>query len=302
MLEKCLSSLLPHVSASKHSDKLVIVENDDSPHCKSLVDGLAARYPDIDLTYVLETDIGIPQARNRAMDVALAQQVDWLAFIDDDEIVEPGWLEAMRTAADSMGADALHGPTISKMPAKLPIWITPPKFRNKRRGQQLETAGTNNTMIRMDWLRHKGTDLRFDGSFRFSGGSDIDFFFRMSRAGGRITWVDDAIVSELMSLGRLAIYWQLRRAYSVALVSTYVHRKYSRRGILPTVARSVWKSATRLIRGIGQCMAGGVILLVNKSKGTKILFRGGKSLAFSIGTVLGLFAMNTQPYKTTVGH
>jgi len=81
VLKRCLTSV-----AAQQPDEIIVVDNapaDDST--RRLVAGSAA-------TYVCEPAVGLSRARNRG---ALASSADVVAFIDDDAMAEPGWLEAL---------------------------------------------------------------------------------------------------------------------------------------------------------------------------------------------------------------
>ncbi len=74
--------------------RFLVVENDDEPRARDLV---TARHPlpAGALDYVLETDPGIPFARNRAAREAIVAGHELLAFVDDDEVVARDWLDRL---------------------------------------------------------------------------------------------------------------------------------------------------------------------------------------------------------------
>jgi GT2 family glycosyltransferase len=84
-LEKCIEALL-RLSGGAH--EIVVV--DSGPRTGATRE-LVARYPRI--RYVCEERPGLDRARNRAIREAGGEIV---AFTDDDAIVDPGWLEAVR--------------------------------------------------------------------------------------------------------------------------------------------------------------------------------------------------------------
>ena len=93
MLTQCLISVCEECAVESIGVTVVVVENDKEESCLSVIENLQLAYPDIKLIYTNEPRVGIPCARNRAVDVALAQRADWIAFIDDDEKLEAGWLK-----------------------------------------------------------------------------------------------------------------------------------------------------------------------------------------------------------------
>src|SRR5262249_38489257 len=74
--------------------ELLIVDNDAAGSARATVE--AARdsltFP---VHYVIEEERGIARARNRVLTEALRLNADYLAFVDDDEIMQPGWLDAL---------------------------------------------------------------------------------------------------------------------------------------------------------------------------------------------------------------
>ena len=69
----------------------IIVENDAAAASRELVDGLRIDFADGALVYAVEPEIGIPQARNTAVHVALGLGAKFICFVDDDETVAKDW-------------------------------------------------------------------------------------------------------------------------------------------------------------------------------------------------------------------
>lgn len=57
-----------------------------------------------------EPDMSIAQVRNRA---ALAAHGDWLVFLDADDVLKPGYIAAMKAAAERLGGDWLLEPRVA---------------------------------------------------------------------------------------------------------------------------------------------------------------------------------------------
>ena len=96
--------------------QVIIVEND---HASVLQAPLPCRVP---IHYALEQRVGIPCARNRVIAEALLlnPRPEWLAFVDDDETVDPHWLQAMGSLAATTSADVVTGPSIPMLPPPAP--------------------------------------------------------------------------------------------------------------------------------------------------------------------------------------
>jgi glycosyltransferase involved in cell wall biosynthesis len=100
---------------SKEFHEIIIVDNASSDATREFVCSRASR--DSNLRYVREPTIGLSSARNTGIRAARGE---YLAFIDDDAIAEPGWLTGIFLAIDA------HGPEAGCMSGKIsPIWDAP---------------------------------------------------------------------------------------------------------------------------------------------------------------------------------
>ena len=96
--------------------ELVIADNDQTPS----VERWRARWPDeapFPVRYVHEPAAGVSNARNAAMSAARGGLI---AFLDDDNEAEPGWLAALLEAQDRFDADVVFGPVGARAPAAGP--------------------------------------------------------------------------------------------------------------------------------------------------------------------------------------
>lgn len=84
MLERCLQSL----SVLQHDDlEIIVVDNRPAAPTRELV--MQRRARDSRVRYVAEHRAGLSVARNRGI---AETQAEFLAFTDDDAVVDPGWL------------------------------------------------------------------------------------------------------------------------------------------------------------------------------------------------------------------
>jgi len=290
-----LESVAGEIAATGGSHSVVVVENDVGPRSAGVVHQLKSSYPGLNITYILEPRLGISTARNRALGLGLASNADWIAFIDDDEVAQPGWLQAMLRGASTLEADVLTGPVRHVLELQ-PVWMRACKFKNVARGSTLSTAATNNTAVRAAWLRPHFPALSFDEDFNFSGGEDSDFFYRVTDLGGRIVWVDDASLSEFVPASRLTLKYQLGRTVRVAENSFRIHRR--RRGFAAAIRRYLPKAIGRMGRGVILVVSGAALRLFSKPIGARVWFDGSKALASGVGTMLGVIGVKPNPYET----
>lgn len=214
MLSECLRSVVDQSLPSDDRVELIVIDNNPTPEAGDIVDeiGAGASFPVI---FVHEPEPGIPHARNRGVDEALARGADWIVCIDDDEIADPDWLANLMAAADRFDADVIQGKLVKIYPEKLPLFVLPTNYPTRSEGQELEVAYTHNVAFAA-WLvaPDKGA-LRFDEGLRFTGGSDSHFFRRARKKGARIVATDKSVVRETQVPERLNLKWQLRREYRV---------------------------------------------------------------------------------------
>jgi len=100
--------------------EILIVDNNSLDNTAAVAESLskACRIP---IRYVLESQQGIPFARNRAIEESL--QNAFLAFIDSDELPGEKWLEAAHRGLDHYRGDCVGGKISVSLP-KRPKWLS----------------------------------------------------------------------------------------------------------------------------------------------------------------------------------
>jgi glycosyltransferase involved in cell wall biosynthesis len=152
-----------------------------------------------DVRYVLEPKAGLDFARNAALHAA---QGDYLAFLDDDVVVDQGWLDglyrAWRTRPDAGGFTGLVLPYRLDTEAQVCFearggfgrGFQPQVFGRARFGNALHPvgagilgAGCNMCFDRRLLLEIGGFDEALDTGAPLPGGGDLDIFYRVLRTG-----------------------------------------------------------------------------------------------------------------------
>ena len=228
--------------------KIIVVDNDSAGHARALCEELRSslRWP---LKCSIEPRRGIPYARNRSVACAQEEHVDFVAFLDDDEVPEPSWLDELLFVQRLYDADVVGGPVLPHFTVPVPTWMTNAGFFERRRlptGSLVDWAGTNNVLVRSQVFENM--DKIFDERFALSGGSDRDFFTRAHQRGYKIVWADDALVYEWVPESRAKIGWLLQRHYRYG--NTHSLRNVEAQPSVVVRARLAAEAGKHFVRGL----------------------------------------------------
>lgn len=299
MLKACLDSLAAQIVPEHVSLRAVVVDNEAEPNNRAAVEAQAERFP-FPLAYEHEPRRGIPFARNRVLDHALAIEAEWIAFIDDDEIAEPDWLSQLVSATERYGCDVVQGQVYQFADGE-----EPSRENGKRKwaeGKALSRAATDNIIFRASLVRNSCHNLYFDAKFALSGGSDTDFFSRASVAGARIMYTTAAVVYERLMPDRLGTSAAIKRQFS------YQINAFARSA--PTTDRKSYliyafiEFARHLIgscQGLIRVMASLLVLPFHRQRGVLGLKKGIKKIIKMAGVTAAIFGYRYQRYREISG-
>lgn len=98
--------------------ELIIIDNNSKDGTKEFVQGVIRQHKNV--RYVFEGQQGLSFARNRGWHEATAEYV---AYIDDDCILPPGYLATMLTVIEEKHPDIFGGPIIAWYDFQKPHWV-----------------------------------------------------------------------------------------------------------------------------------------------------------------------------------
>ncbi len=292
MLEKLLKSLGGlSFSALTLNITVVVVDNDPKASaCQICAD--ARNFLPYELLYLIENRTGIPFARNRAV-AAVVNQNDCVVFVDDDETVEPNWLEELILAKQMYRADIVAGPVMSVLPPRAPDWAHKGRLFDHLRyetGKELTWCGSGNVLISAHvFLR---LNPWFDERLALTGGSDRQFFQRASQAGLRIVWTDKAIVREEVPSSRIRIGWVIKRMFRQGISNAFSDIDLSTGGFMRL--RIGMRGAAWIVLGI-------VLLPLGMVTGTHRLVQYARYVAYGFGQWSALRRRLYNEYKMIHG-
>src|SRR5205085_228353 len=113
-----------------HADDVLVVDNASIDATKDVVSAYAGA------RYVLEEQLGLSHARNRALAEATG---DVVAFLDDDAVAVDGWAQRHAAAYDDERVAATGGPIRLVWPRTRPPWM-PAALEGFYAGLDLGTA------------------------------------------------------------------------------------------------------------------------------------------------------------------
>lgn len=281
MLKLALESLLrQELGDCPLRMSVLVVDNDSAQSGKLMFDAVTAAGADaanpsiVGVRYVCEEGRGISAARNCAL--RESHGMDFIAFIDDDEVADARWVVSLYAALQAGNADIATGPVVP-IYDNAPEWVVRGGFFDMAphaAGDAVSFVATNNVMFR----GILGALFQFDNRFDTTGGEDTHFFMRMRNAGCSIAWASDAIVREHIPADRANAPWLLKRARSEA-------NRYTRccLDLKPGVRTRAVRSAKALMG-----LAAGLVLLPAAMFGEGERVRALRWMNRAAGTFAGL--------------
>jgi glycosyltransferase involved in cell wall biosynthesis len=218
LLERTLLALQDPRTTAGVAYEVIVVDNHPGRLAEPLVQRMAAGMP---IRYLADPRRNVSIVRNLGIKAARGRYV---AFVDDDEAPQPGWLTELVACLDRTGADAAFGPKLPEFEGGSPPAWDPHGWRFTLDFQ--EPADTELQMFGR--LRRKGKGLGsgnaafrvatclsgpepFSVAFGDGNGEDTHLLFRLALAERRFVWCPTAQVREFMERDRVKPSYMIRR-------------------------------------------------------------------------------------------
>ena len=134
----------------------------------------------------------VSNARNRGLAATTAPVV---AFVDDDEVVDPAWVGALLAGFDPRSAAAAFGPVEPLDDRGIPYCHLPPGERRVFSGRQVAPwivgTGGNMAFHRAALVDLGGFDLRLGPGAEGRSAEESDVIVRLLRSGADIVWLPE---------------------------------------------------------------------------------------------------------------
>lgn len=219
----------------------IVVNNNSQDDTEARFAAFAARYPGLRLRMVRETRQGLSHARNRGI---AESKGTYIAIIDDDERINPGFVAAYIRFFDTHPAVAAAGGRIvPEYPAGRPAWMS--RYVERPIANPLDLGprerafpagcipGGGNMALRRMTVEKYGM---FDPALgrvggRLIGGEESDLFERLARAGEVYWYVPDAVMWHIIPPEKLTDEYFNRLCYNVGVsqrLRAQLRRRYLR--------------------------------------------------------------------------
>ncbi len=209
LLKRLLDSLQCQALPAGVTASIIVVDND--PACTGRLIAERAANGIMPVRYYTQPQKNIALTRNAGVAHSTGEL---LAFIDDDEQADAGWLKNLYNTLIQYEADVVFGPVIGELPPGAPNWIAEGRFFDRERyqtGTKPPIRGTGNVLMRASVISDRVSP--FNPKYGLSGGEDAEFFKKLRDQNAKFVWCDEAIAREAVVPNRLTSGWLIRRAF-----------------------------------------------------------------------------------------
>lgn len=209
-LRAALESVLMQTRAP---EELIVVDNAPEGCAQAIVRNVAA-VARFKVSYVAEPRAGVSNARNAGL---AAAQTRYIAFLDDDEIAFPSWLESLMKTAESQEADVVFGPLKGETPSAGGLRGALARRLYSRVGSDQDTMldapfGCGNSLV--DLKSFNLPEQAFDPALNETGGEDDVFFAMLTDQGASYAWSARARAVETVPPHRTSWRHLLARSFA----------------------------------------------------------------------------------------
>jgi glycosyltransferase involved in cell wall biosynthesis len=219
MLQLALDSLRMQ-TLPRSEFEILVIDNASTDDTAAVVE--TALRGGLPLRYVLESELGLSHARNRAVGECRSP---YIAFLDDDAIAHPGWAAALLSSFGlTPRPAAVGGPILPIWEIDRPAWLSDALcgcltiLEGDRPSGYLATEhdpqifGANMAMDHRILAAHGGFDPSLGRvGTRLLSGEEVLLFRRMQRAGQPLYFNAQAIVRHHVPKERLTKAWMYQR-------------------------------------------------------------------------------------------
>ena len=204
----------------------VIVDNNSTDDTAEAVARFAEEHPTLQIRRVVEPKAGVSHARNRGLQEA---RTELIASIDDDERINPNFLEAYLRFFDTHPeANIAGGKIIAEYPSGRPAWMSRwterPIANPMDYGETVRPfpkgalPGGGNMAFRRSVALRYGFDTQLGRvGGKLIGGEENDFFLRLVASGETLWYVPQAVMWHIIPAEKLTTDYLDRLSYHIGI-------------------------------------------------------------------------------------
>jgi len=224
-VEKCLDSLFDNKAAEKPIE-IIVVDNNSTDSTKELVMNYHQKYGNVH--YALEKNIGLSYARNKAIEMAKA---DNIAYLDDDVKVSETYVDRLLWIIDNYEFDCFGGMYYPWYLNEKPKWIPDSygmkeKFTDSISILEKDYVTGLNMVYTKEILEKIGgfpVDLGMIGN-EIGYGEEDYVQNEIRKLGGTIIFDPDLYVYHAVLEFKQSLKWQLKSIYINSKTNFIIHR------------------------------------------------------------------------------
>ncbi len=165
---------------------------------------------------------GIVYARNKCLKISKNINCDYIAFFDDDCIIDKNWFKNILKIIKKFKADIVTGPQIHRYDGKKNSNLRELfEKKNKKNIIKVGWAATNNVIFKKNIIFKE--NIFFDKKLNYFGiGEDQLFFSKLYKLGYKIIWSKDIKVYEKIHPHRNSSKWIKSRSYRLGILGHYI--------------------------------------------------------------------------------
>jgi glycosyltransferase involved in cell wall biosynthesis len=214
-LKLCLSFLENQIVHDDISWEVIVVDNNSTDHTVDVIE--TSDTDKLNIQYLKETNQGLCFARNRGIKAAKGKII---AYLDDDILAEPDWLNAMLSIFKDTSCDAAGGKILFELPVQeIPSWLDTHmwgylgyldlgQYRMELDGIRNYPHGGNMAFRREIFDRIGLFNVRVGRTGnKLIKGSETEFFHRLAPAGAKIMYEPSACVRHVIK------HWELTKKH-----------------------------------------------------------------------------------------
>jgi len=253
-LRRTLQSLAAMALPPAFAWELIVVDNNSKDQTRQVVSDFTTTCA-WNVRYVFEERQGIAHARNRGAEEAKG---DIVAYVDDDIVVTPNWLQTITRAFSELDADCVGGRILPRWEAAIPTWLTEDLYGYLglldygTRSLRMESPmlwSANYAVKKRLFAQHGKFDVRLGRvADKLYADEETDFNRRLLQGGARLWYCAGAVVYHSVPATRMTKSYFRKWACDAeelrAKMATDSHRKQIA-GVPLYPILNVWSAACR---------------------------------------------------------